>query len=61
MNKLKDKIIYMLQNNQLSIGELYHLCSPEYTRSQVCCVLGMLQAAGEITKTPDENWELINE
>lgn len=61
MNKLKDKIISTLQYNQLTIGELYHLCNPDYSSSQVSCVIGHLEAGGIIKKNICEYWELINE
>ncbi|MEQ5209001.1 hypothetical protein [Proteus sp. fly-1067] len=61
MSKLKDKIISLLKNNQLTIDELYYLCSPEYSKSQVSCVIGHLEAGGIIKKNICEYWELINE
>ncbi|WP_162556511.1 hypothetical protein [Proteus terrae] len=61
MDKLRERIIEVLQCNQLTTDELYHLCSPDYSRSQVSCVIGHLEAGGIIKKNTCEYWELINE
>lgn len=45
----------------LTTDELYHLCSPDYSNSQVSCVIGHLEAGGIIKKSICEYWELINE
>ncbi|SUC14459.1 Uncharacterised protein [Proteus vulgaris] len=42
MNKLKEEIINLLKYNKLTNAELYYLCSPEYSKSQVSCVIGHL-------------------
>lgn len=61
MNKLKEEIINILKYNKLTNDELYYLCSPEYSKSQVSCVIGHLEAGGIIRKGICEYWELINE
>ncbi|HHR6503171.1 TPA: hypothetical protein ACS8CD_003745 [Providencia alcalifaciens] len=61
MNKLKEEIINLLKYNKLTNAELYYLYSHEYSKSQVSCVIGHLEAGGIIRKGIFEYWELINE
>ncbi|HEI8294754.1 TPA: hypothetical protein SLD56_000075 [Proteus mirabilis] len=61
MNKLKEEIINLLKYNKLTNAELYYLCSPEYSKSQVSCAIGHLEAGGIIRKGICEYWELTNE
>ncbi|QUT02790.1 hypothetical protein [Proteus terrae] len=61
MNELKEEIINLLKYNKLTKAELYYLCSPEYSKSQVSCVIGHLEAGGIIRKGICEYLELINE
>lgn len=61
MNELKEEIINLLKYNKLTKSELYYLCSPDYSKSQVSCVIGHLEAGGVIKKNTCEYLEIINE
>ncbi|WP_368903798.1 hypothetical protein [Providencia sp. 2.29] len=61
MNKLREEITNHLRYNKLTIDELYYLCSSEYSKSQVSCVVGHLEAGGIIRKSICEYWEPTNE